>query len=55
MPRLSLVGVTVLTLTAWALAASARAAEGPARWLTDYEAARTAARASGKPIFLVFR
>ena len=28
--------------------------KGPA-WLTDYAAARKAARASGKPIFAVFR
>ena len=25
------------------------------RWINDYAAARAAARASGKPIFLVFR
>jgi hypothetical protein len=29
-------------------------ARGP-RWLTDYAAARKAARQSGKPIFVVFR
>jgi hypothetical protein len=32
------------------------AADQPAaRWLTDYDKARAEARASGKPIFLVFR
>jgi hypothetical protein len=55
MPRLSLVGLTLVTLTVGGLTATAGAAEEPARWLTDYEAARSAARAAGKPIFLVFR
>jgi hypothetical protein len=31
------------------------AAEERSRWLTDYEQARKAARASGKPILVVFR
>jgi hypothetical protein len=30
-------------------------AEEEPRWITDYAQARAAARASGKPIFLVFR
>jgi hypothetical protein len=29
--------------------------DGGATWITDYARARAAARASGKPIFLVFR
>jgi hypothetical protein len=32
---------------------AAKEATGP-RWLTDYAAARKAARQSGKPIFVVF-
>jgi len=36
------------------LAGSPAAADGP-RWINDYAQARAAARAAGKPIFLVFR
>jgi hypothetical protein len=35
-------------------AAPVRGEEKP-RWLTDHEQAREAARAAGKPIFVVFR
>jgi hypothetical protein len=45
---LSLAGV--IGTGSWA----SQEADGP-RWLTDYDAARVAARQSGKPIFLVFR
>jgi hypothetical protein len=39
-----------------ACAVPARAADDKgATWITDYDKARAAARASGKPIFLVFR
>ena len=40
------------------LAGSGTAAEPAAAktgWLTDYQAARAAARAGGKPLFVVFR
>jgi hypothetical protein len=37
------------------LAGMAGAAEPPPRWLHDLGEARAAARASGKPIFVVFR
>jgi hypothetical protein len=36
-------------------AARAETATGPARWLSDWEQGRKAARDSGKPIFVVFR
>ena len=45
----------VAALLALGLAAPAPAADGAANWITDYDKARAAARASGKPIFLVFR
>ena len=41
-------------LTTLLLTLAIPAAEAP-RWLTDYEQARKEARASGKPIFVVFR
>jgi hypothetical protein len=33
----------------------ARAQQGPVAWLDSWEAGRSAAKASGKPVFLVFR
>jgi hypothetical protein len=42
-----------LGVGAWA--GRGRAAEKEPNWLTDYDKARAAARAAGKPIFLVFR
>ena len=50
-------GVVVLGMLALTGSGLNRAAEeqkGPG-WLNDYEAARAAARKSGKPILLVFR
>jgi uncharacterized protein YyaL (SSP411 family) len=41
-------------ICALVLASAAHAAE-PVPWLHDLEEARAAARASGKPIFVVFR
>lgn len=34
---------------------SARGETPPPRWLSDWEEGRKAARASGKPLFVVFR
>jgi hypothetical protein len=47
----------VAALLALGLSAGAAPADdkGAAGWVTDYGKARAAARASGKPIFLVFR
>lgn len=45
----------IAVLFALGLSACAPAAEKEAAWLTDYDKAKAAARASGKPIFLVFR
>jgi hypothetical protein len=39
----------------FALALSTPAVATEATWITDYAQAKAAARASGKPIFLVFR
>jgi hypothetical protein len=44
----------VAVLLALGLTAPAADDKGPS-WITDYDQARTVARASGKPIFLVFR
>ena len=44
----------VAVLLVIGLAARAADDTGPT-WITDYQKARTAARTSGKPIFLVFR
>ena len=46
-------GVLLAGAAVWLPGAGA-ADDGP-RWINDYAAARAAARASGKPIFLVFR
>jgi hypothetical protein len=58
MRRWLLGGVVALSL----IGVENRAVPGPAggeakgpRWLTDYAAAKKAARQSGKPIFVVFR
>ena len=45
----------LLTLGLSACAAPVRADDTGPTWITDYQKARTAARTSGKPIFLVFR
>jgi hypothetical protein len=45
----------LLTLGLSACAAPAWADDKGPAWITDYARARTAARAAGKPIFLVFR
>lgn len=37
------------------LAGEGAAGQGQGRWFTDYALAREQARATGKPIFLVFR
>jgi hypothetical protein len=58
MRRWLLGGVMALGLIAWdnpgVRESAAGETRGP-RWLTDYAAARKAARRSGKPIFVVFR
>lgn len=45
----------VAALLVVGLAAPAVAADKAPTWITDYAKARAAARAAGKPIFLVFR
>jgi hypothetical protein len=44
----------VVAVAAAGLGGSPAAADGP-HWINDYAQARAAARAAGKPIFLVFR
>jgi hypothetical protein len=47
---------TLFALSLSACAAPAPAADAKeASWITDYDKAKAAARAGGKPIFLVFR
>jgi len=53
MTRRLIGGVLLAGATAWLTGAGA-ADDGP-RWINDFAEARAAARASGKPIFLVFR
>jgi hypothetical protein len=56
--RRRLMGMVVLGLLVVggpAVPDSGGGADAEARWLTDYAAARQAARTSGKPIFVVFR
>jgi hypothetical protein len=52
-------GIVTLGLLAWGIEGVPGAADGPAAkgpaWLSDYAAAREAARRSGKPILAVFR
>jgi hypothetical protein len=58
MRRWLLGGVVALSLIGLeneAVPEPAGGAAGEPRWLTDYAAARKAARQSGKPIFVVFR
>jgi hypothetical protein len=45
----------VAGVVALGIASEAGAAEKEPRWLTDFDKAQAAARATGKPIFLVFR
>jgi hypothetical protein len=45
-------GLVAAGVVAWA--AAVVAADGGPRWIDDYAQARAAARAAGKPIFLVF-
>ena len=54
MYRVKKVGLAA-TVVFLAAVGAAPPAEGGPKWLTDYAAAREAARAAGKPIFLVFR
>jgi hypothetical protein len=49
-----LIGGVLLAGAAW-LAPQATAADDGPHWIADYAEARAAARAGGKPIFLVFR
>ena len=51
----SLLGLCITALTTGALAHRPAGAQGEAVWLTDYSAARAAARQAGKPLFVVFR
>ncbi len=44
-----------VAVVALIFATFASAAETEPTWITDYSKARDAARANGKPIFLVFR
>jgi hypothetical protein len=48
-------GVLLAGAAAWWAGAGTGAADDGPRWINDYAEARAAARASGKPIFLVFR
>jgi hypothetical protein len=54
MVRCTKVGLVAAAVFLAAVGAAPPAEGGP-KWLTDYAAAREAARAAGKPIFLVFR
>ncbi len=45
----------IAALLALGLAAPALADDKDPAWITDYAKAKDAARAAGKPIFLVFR
>jgi hypothetical protein len=47
--------IAALALSASSAAGAAQKEKGPAGWLTDYEKARTVARKTGKPLFVVFR
>jgi hypothetical protein len=51
----SLLGLSITALAAGALAHLPARAQGEAVWLTNYEAARAAARQAGKPLFVVLR
>jgi hypothetical protein len=51
MTRWLIGGAILAGAAAWV----AGAANDEPRWINDYAAARAAARASGKPIFLTFR
>lgn len=49
------VGLLLLALGGEAAGQPVEQAAKQAGWLTDYQAARAAARRSGKPLFVVFR
>jgi hypothetical protein len=51
---LGVLGFGVFCVAGWVPGGEAPGRKGPV-WLTDYAAARKAARASGKPILAVFR
>ncbi len=47
--------VSILFLFCWGNAGKADDKQHAPRWLNDWEEGRKAARASGKPLFVVFR
>ena len=50
-----MIGGVLMAGAAWLAGQWAGAADDGPRWINDYAEARATARASGKPIFLVFR
>jgi hypothetical protein len=51
----SLLGLALLSCGGQVRGQHPEPAAKQAGWLTDYQAARAAARSSGKPLFVVFR